>query len=178
MDSMFFNKIAGAVLLTVLIGFVITEVSHVVVHPTKTDTVAYPVPEMAAAGETAAEPEEKEVIDVAALMAEADMAKGESAFKKCTACHTIEEGGATKVGPNLFGILDRDIASVDGFNYSGGLSSLEGNWTYDQLAAFLRKPKDLVSDTKMVFPGFKKDSDLAGIILYLRSFGDADTPLP
>jgi cytochrome c len=179
MDSMFFNKIAGAVLLTVLIGFTITELSHVLVHPTETDTVAYPVPEIeaaAAGAETAAA--EDEGIDVVALMAGGDEAKGEKSFKKCAACHTVNEGGAQKVGPNLFGILDRDIASTDGFGYSSVLAGMEGNWTYENLAAFLRKPKDFAKGTKMAFAGLKKDSELASVIKYLRSFGDADTPLP
>jgi cytochrome c len=184
MDSMFFNKIAGAVLLTILIGFVITELSHILVHPTNPDTVAYPVPEMAvaaAAGSDAMAAEEKG-IDVAALLGGADpvaaMAAGAKAFKKCAACHTIDDGGKAKIGPNLFGILDRDIASVDGFKYSSAMSSFEGNWTYENLANFLRKPKDFVPKTAMAFAGVKKDSELAGLILFLRASGDADSPLP
>lgn len=178
MDSMFFNKIAGAVLLTVLIGFVITELSHVLVHPTKTDTVAYPVPEIEATASSDEAPAEEVKIDVVALMAGGDEATGEKSFKKCAACHTIAEGGAQKVGPNLFGILDRDVASTDGFGYSSALTGIEGGWTYEALAEFLRKPKDFAPGTKMAFAGLKKDSELASVIKYLRSFGDADTPLP
>lgn len=178
MDSMFFNKIAGGVLLAVLIGFAITEVSHILVSPKQIDTVAYPVPELEVASSAGAAAEEEEVIDVVALMAGGSVEAGEKSFKKCAACHTLEEGGAQKVGPNLFGILDRDIASVDGFGYSTVLTDLEGGWTYEALAAFLRKPKDYAPGTKMAFAGIRKDSELASVIKYLKTYGDADTPLP
>lgn len=182
MDSMFFNKIAGAVLLTVLIGFAITELSHILIHPNEMETVAYPVPEMAVASAEGTVEEEDKGIDVAALLAVADpvaaIAAGQKAFKKCAACHTINDGGAKKIGPNLFGILDRDIASVDDFKYSSVLSGIDGGWSYENLAAFLRKPKDFAPKTAMAFAGIKKDSELAAVILYLRANGDADVPLP
>ncbi|WP_417516358.1 c-type cytochrome [Minwuia sp.] len=177
MDSMFFNKIAGAVLLVILIGFAITELSHVLVHPHEEDTVAIAVPEIEATGETAAaEPEE--TVSIGALMMEADLVKGEKVFKKCAACHTVEQGGAKKTGPNLFGILNNDIAAVPDFSYSATLAELEGDWTYEALNGFLADPKGYAKGTKMAFAGLKKDGDRADLILYLRSFGDAETPLP
>lgn len=178
MDSMFFNKIAGGVLLAVLIGFTITELSHILVHPKQTETVAYPVPEITAVASADTAPAEEEKIDVVALMAGGSVEAGEKSFKKCAACHTTEEGGAQKVGPNLFGVLNRDIASIEGFGYSSALSDIEGDWTYEALAAFLRKPKDFAKGTKMAFAGLRKDSELASVIKYLKSYGDADTPLP
>lgn len=177
MDSMFFNKIAGGVLLAVLIGFAITEVSHILVSPKQIDTVAYPVPEFEVAVSTDAV-EEEVVIDVVALMALGSAEDGEGAFKKCAVCHSIEEGGPQKVGPNLFGVLDRDIASIGGFGYSSALTDLEGGWTYEALAAFLRKPRDYAPGTKMAFAGIRRDSELASIIKYMKTYGDADTPLP
>jgi len=177
MDSMFINKIAGAVLLTVLIGFVITELSHVLVHPHKYDTVAYPVPDLPEAGAGATAEAVDEGPSLAVLLAEADATKGAKVFGKCQACHAIEEGKAKPAGPGLFGVLDREIGATD-FAYSGDLKAVGGTWTYDQLNAFLTKPKDFAKGTKMSFPGLKKAGDRADVILFLRANGDADTPLP
>ena len=116
--------------------------------------------------------------DLDAALAAADASKGERVFKKCAACHTAEQGGANKVGPNLHGILDRDIGSIGGFAYSADLAELEGDWTYESLNAFLLKPKDFAAGTKMAFAGIKKNIDRANVILYMRAQGDADTPLP
>ena len=178
MDSMFFNKIAGAVLLTVLVGFGIAKISNVLVHPHASEGVAYPVPEIAAAGEAAPAAEAEEETPIGVILASADAAKGEKVFKKCAACHTVEEGGPNKVGPNLFGILDRDIGSAGGFSYSATLAEMEGNWTYDALNKFILNPKDFAKGTKMAFAGLKKDGDRGDVILYMKSFGDADTALP
>lgn len=177
MDSMQFNKIAGAVLLTVLIGFVITEVSHVLVHPHEVEEVAYPVPEIAESGTETAAAEEKEP-SIAELLVNASADKGEKVFNKCKSCHTIEEGGPNKVGPNLFGVLNNDIASHGDFSYSPALSGLEGEWTFEKLSHFLTDPRGYASGTKMAFAGLKKGDDRADLLLYIRSFGDADAALP
>jgi cytochrome c len=177
MDSMQFNKIAGAVLLAVLIGFVITELSHILVHPERVETVAFPVPEI-----ESAEPTQEVAAEagpsIGVLLASADASKGEGVFKKCSACHSIEQGGDNKVGPNLYGILDNDIAGVGGFNYSATLQEMEGVWTYEALDGFLENPRGWAQGTKMAFAGLKRDGERADLILYLRSIGDADTPLP
>lgn len=178
-DMFEFNKIAGAVLFTVLIGFGVSELSGILINPGgHSETVAYPVPEIPESGAVAAEAADEPAVSLATLLASADAANGAKVYKKCAACHTIEDGGANKVGPNLHGILDRDIGSVGGFAYSADLAELEGDWTYDSLNAFLLKPKDFASGTKMAFAGIKKDADRADLIMYLRSEGDADTPLP
>lgn len=115
--------------------------------------------------------EEVVTVDMVALVSAADIGKGEKVFAKCKACHKLEDG-ANATGPSLYGIVGKDIASVDGYGYSGGLSALEGNWTIDQLNAFLTKPKTLVPDTKMSFSGLKKDSDRANLIAYLQTIGN------
>ncbi len=173
-----FNKIAGAVLFTILIGFGVSELSGILINTGgHQDAVAYPVPDIPESGAVAVV-EDTPAVSLATLLANADVAKGEKTFKKCTACHSINEGGANKVGPNLFGVLDSDIAGHDGFSYSADLAAIEGNWTYDALDAFLTKPKDFAAGTKMSFAGIKKDTDRASLILYLRSQGDAEAPLP
>lgn len=176
MDSMQFNKIAGAVLLTVLIGFVITEVSHILIHPNQTAEVAYPVPEIGDAGSAPAA--EEEAPSLAVLLANADASGGASVFNKCKACHTMEEGGPNKVGPNLFGVLHNDIAADGNFAYSPVLSGMEGEWTFEKLDAFIANPRGYAQGTKMAFAGVKDAEDRADLLLYIRSFGDADAALP
>jgi len=113
-----------------------------------------------------------------ALLAAADPAAGEKDVKKCAVCHNFEQGGAAKLGPPLWGVLGRDIASVDGFTYSDALSSKEGAWDYDKLDAFLTNPRTWAPGTKMAFAGVKKPAERADIIAYLRSLSDNPEPLP
>lgn len=97
------------------------------------------------------------------------VAAGEKVFKKCKACHQVGEGAQNKTGPQLNGVVGRDIGSVDGFKYSGSMEEMDGAWTHDALAAFLAKPKDYVKGTKMAFAGLKKDDEIAAVIAYLQA---------
>ena len=106
-----------------------------------------------------------EEIDLVALMAEADADKGSKVFRKCTACHKVD--GTDGVGPHLNGVVDRDIASVAGFGYSGALGGLEGDWTVEALMGFLESPKNYAPGTTMGFAGLKKPADRANVIAYL-----------
>lgn len=172
------TNVAGAVILAGLIAsgssFVVSLVSG---GPQELEENAYPIAvattEEAPAAEEAA-PEE----DVMTLLAAADPASGEKVVKKCTACHTVEQGGANKVGPNLWGILGRDIAGHEGYSYSDALAGTEGDWTYENLDAFLAAPKEWAPGTKMAFAGLKKASDRAELIAFLRTLSDDPVPLP
>lgn len=115
-----------------------------------------------------AEPEEpEEEIDMVALMAAADADKGSSVFRKCSACHKLD--GNDGVGPHLNGVVDREVASVAGFGYSGALTGLGGAWTPEQLNGFLANPKGYAPGTTMGFAGLKKPTDRANVIAYLLS---------
>jgi len=114
---------------------------------------------------------------LAALFANADAAAGENAVQACVACHSFEEGGPQKIGPNLYGVVGNEIASVDGFNYSNALKGLDGTWTYERMNEWLKAPMDYVPGTTMAYPGVKDDAQRADIIAYLASLGDAP-PLP
>ncbi len=109
--------------------------------------------------------------DLATLLAAADVDKGAKVFGKCKACHKIEAGG-TSTGPTLFAIVDRDIASIDGYGYSGALTALEGDWTAEALDGFLTSPKSYASGTKMTFAGLKKAKDRANLIAYLQTLSE------
>ncbi len=180
MDSFELNKIAGAVLGTVLLMFGINILSEQLFHTGSPETPGYAVEVTEAShGEEAAEPAAEEPI--ATLLASADADAGVAVFKKCAACHTTEEGGANKVGPNLWNIVNRPLGGVDGFSYSSTMADMGSNgesWSYDALNAFLIKPKDYVNGTKMAFAGIKKASDRANLIAHLRSLSAAPADLP
>ena len=99
--------------------------------------------------------------------AEGDAAKGERVFNKCKSCHTLEQGGKNKLGPNLFGFLGRAAGAVEGFKYSKAMLESGIVWDTDILDAYLRKPKEAVPRTKMAFPGLRKEQDRADVIEYL-----------
>jgi cytochrome c len=98
-----------------------------------------------------------------------DAAKGEKVFKKCKACHTVDEGGKNKVGPNLFGIVGSAAAQKDGYKYSSAMKDAGLTWDAETLDKFLKKPKAMLKKTKMSFPGLKKEKDRNNVIAYLET---------
>ena len=182
MDSFEFNKIAMAVLGTAFLIMGLNFASDGIFHSEAPETKGYAI-EVADSGssgntETAAAGPAFEPIS--SLLASADVAAGEKVAKKCTACHKFDEGGANGVGPALYGIVNKPIASIDGFSYSAALKEYgEGKqWTYEELNGFLWKPKTYVKGTKMGFGGLKKVGDRAAIVAYLRSLAASPAPLP
>lgn len=110
--------------------------------------------------------------DLGTLLAAADPAAGEKLFAKCTACHTINAGGANGIGPNLNGVLGKPIGKhAPGFAYSAALSGHGGNWDYANMDAWLRSPKAFADGTKMSFAGLSKPEDRANIMAYLKANG-------
>ena len=98
--------------------------------------------------------------------------------RSASACHSFDKGGPNKVGPNLYGIVERDKGSHAGFNYSGPMKGKGGKWTFDDLNHFLTNPKAFVAGTSMSFAGLTKDSERADVIDYLRTLADSPVPLP
>lgn len=122
--------------------------------------------------------EGEEEVPLATLLAEADPAKGEGVFAKCTSCHTIDAGGADGIGPNLHGIMGKPIGKhAPGFAYSDALSGHGGDWTFENMDHWLKSPKAFASGTKMTFAGLSKPEDRAALMLYLNSQG-SNLPLP
>ena len=109
----------------------------------------------------------EETIDLAALFASVDLAEGEKVYRKCRNCHLIEDG-ENKTGPHLWNLVNRQIAAVDGFNYSGALPGDEA-WTTENLFAFLEAPKKWAPGTSMGFAGLRKPEDRANVIAYINS---------
>ncbi|MAZ02667.1 MAG: cytochrome C [Sneathiella sp.] len=103
-------------------------------------------------------------------LADGDAAKGEKVFKKCKACHTIEQGAKNKVGPNLFGIVGAKAGHVEDYKYSKAMMDSGITWDETALDEYLKKPKAYVKGTKMSFVGLKKEDDREDLIAYLKTF--------
>lgn len=101
-----------------------------------------------------------------------DAAKGAKIFKKCQACHTVEENGPDRVGPNLHGVMDRGVAAKAGYNYSTAMKEKAASgmkWDEETLFHYLEKPQSLVPGTNMSFPGLKKEQDRKDVVAYLET---------
>jgi cytochrome c len=181
MDSFELNKIVGAVLGTLLLVIGSGVLADILWSPGHLEKPGYEiaVPEEAAGGGAQQPAEAAEPIAV--RLAAADTGKGQGAAKKCAACHTFEKGGANKVGPNLYDVIERPVASASGFAYSQAMQQKKqagDAWTYETLDTFLENPKGAVPGTNMAFAGIKRAGERADVIAYLRSLSDSPKPLP
>ena len=175
MGGMEFNKIFAALLVAAITACLAGFVSGKFVHPHKLHEDAYHIEgvEMVAGGSAGpALPE-----PIMALIAEADVTRGERLVRACAACHTFDKGGADGTGPHLWDVMTRGVAKAN-FSYSAGMKDHGGKWTYAELNHFLWKPKSVVSDTKMNFIGIKKPEDRAAVIAYMRTLNDSVPALP
>ncbi len=178
MDSFELNKIAGAVLGTALLVLGLKNFGGELFH-----TEAPEKPGMIIEVADAATPTDggtpAVALSIGALLATADAAKGADAAKACGACHDFTKGGPNKVGPNLWDIIEKPIGGIAGFAYSEGMKAMAGkNWTYADMDAWLKSPKEFVKGTKMSYAGLKKDQTRADLIAYLASLSDAPKPFP
>ncbi len=167
MDTMTFTKIAGSLcgaLLIFLLGkWAAEELYHVDGHCEQAYVIETDDGEEVAAAE--------EEVSFEVVLASAEVDKGARVFRKCSACHKLEDG-ANGTGPHLYGIVGRDKGGVDGFNYSGTLASMEGDWTAENLNGFLENPRSYAEGTSMAFAGLKSVEDRANLIAYLDSIDD------
>ena len=116
--------------------------------------------------------------EILALLATADPKQGETDAALCKVCHTFDKGGAVLVGPNLYGVVGKKIASQEGVNYTPALKSKQGDWTYENLDLWLANPQAFAPGTTMAFPGVPDVKKRANIIAFLRSKSDSPAPLP
>lgn len=176
------NKIIGAVLVAGILACFGGFVARHVLMPIENEEKAYIDIDTSAlegaAGGVAAPVGPEPVL---ALLATADVAKGEALSKACMACHGFEKGGPNKVGPNLWGIVNNKKAHMPDFAYSDTIKkqSADGQkWTYQNLNHFLWKPAAYAPGTKMAYPGLKKPQDRANLLAYLRTQMDSPAPMP
>jgi cytochrome c len=168
------NTIAGWTLGACGAALGLAIVGGIVFHGERPEKMGYAIEgvEETAGGGAAAE------VPIAALLPTADAAKGADVFKKCAACHTVNQGGANGVGPNLYGVLGEGVgAGRGGFAFSDALKGVGGNWDFDKMNAWLTSPRKFAAGTKMTFAGLSNPQDRANVIAYLNSQG-SNLPLP
>lgn len=174
------NMAVGALLGTVFVLMTVSIASEGIFHSETPEKEGFAI--VAEATEAPAAEEAAAATPIAVLLASADAATGEGVFKKCASCHSIEKGGPNKVGPDLWGVVGRPIASHEGFSYSAAITEFSKgqseHWTFDHLNAFLTAPKKHIPGTAMGFAGIKKDDERANLIAYLNSQSDSPLPLP
>jgi len=179
MSDLGFNKIAGAVLATGLAIVGLKELTSIVykVEPAEKPGYAITIAEETGPGGAAV----AEVpIDWGTVLPTADIAAGEAVAKKCASCHSFNQGGATMVGPNLYGVVGHKPGSHAGMAYSDGMKAFGEKtpaWDYEHLNAFLTGPQKYIAGTKMSFVGLKKPEDRINMIAYLHSLGST-LPIP
>lgn len=178
-DALFFNKLAAAVLTAGLLFYVAMFATEILYHPHELAENAVPIEVAESAAPAAEEAAPAGPEPILALLADADVAAGEKITRRCTSCHGFDQGGAAKVGPNLYNVVGGPKAHMEGFAYSSALQDMHNEtWTYAKLNHFLYNPKDYVPGTKMNFAGLKSAKDRADLIAYLRTLSPDPIPLP
>jgi cytochrome c len=124
---------------------------------------------MASAGEFDAELRDR--------IASADLGQGRDVARVCVACHTLEVNGANKVGPTLWNIVNAPPARTSSYVYSEAMRAVPGTWGYEELDRFLKRPREAVPGTRMIYTGLPDPKDRAAVIAFLRTLSDAPAPL-
>jgi cytochrome c len=184
MNSYELNKIFGAVVGSVLVVTVLGFIANMLVHPHQLEKsvldIKLPEPVAAAASVEPA----VALPPIAPLLASADIEAGKAVTRNCTSCHSFEKGGRNGVGPNLWDVVAKKKAHIDGFNYSPALAAAagrpgeDGQWGYEQLNGFLANPRGYLTGTRMAFAGIRRAEDRANLIAYMRTLSDSPAALP
>ena len=169
------NTIAGWVLFAGIVALGSSIVSSEVFNTHRPETMGYPIEGVEVEGGGSAEAAKP----IEFYLASADPVKGEQVFKKCTACHNADNGGANALGPNLWGVLGEPIGKgAHGFAFSEALSGHGGNWDWNSLSEWLSNPKKFAPGTKMTFAGLSNPEDRANVIAFLNAHSNSPKALP
>ena len=172
------NKIAGAVLFALLVLFGTRTVSDIIFAPHAPEKPGYEIEVAEEATEGAPAPQQEAVVALANLLQQASVERGQRSAKKCAACHTFDQGGASRVGPNLYNMVGRPLGAEQGFAYSQALKDKGGAWNYEDVDHFIEAPRAYLPGTKMAFAGISRPAERADLILYLRSLSPDPAALP
>ncbi len=177
-DPLFVNKLLFSVLTALLLFFGLPQLAGALMgggHHGPHDKLhlAYPI-EFETGAEKGPKAPEK---TLAQLLAEASAKGGERSAAICKSCHSFEKGGANGTGPNLWDIVNRPVASVSGFGYTGALQGLGGDWTFERLDKYIENSQGFVAGTAMV-QRFPKATQRANLLAYLQSLSDEPVPFP
>ncbi len=178
MTEVEFNRTALAALGSIVFVMVLVAFSNLVMSPERPAVPGYALPTSAAPAETAAAPASAPAEPLPVLLAKADPKRGAQVAKVCTTCHSFDKGGAAKIGPPLWGVVGRPIASYPGFSYSDSLKSIGGDWTYEKLAHWIADPKAMAAGTKMAFAGERDPAKDADVLAFLQTLSDNPVPFP
>ena len=167
------HKIITSIVIVFLVIFGITKISNIV-FKTEENVVAYKVEVQEKQDTVAIE----ETLDMSSFLAMGTVEHGKKVFKKCAACHSINEGGKNKIGPALWSVMLRKSGELNDYKYSKSLISYDKTWNFAELNGFLLKPATWIKGNKMGFAGLKDDKDRASVILYLNESSSNPYPLP
>ena len=171
------NKIIVSIVFAIILISGINKITEVIYSVEKPEKSAYQVAEVAG---TTTNSEKTSVSsdsgNIMAIFALTSASEGEKIFRKCTACHSIAQGGGNKIGPALWGVLGRKVGSLSDYKYSKAMAAHGKAWTFDEMNGFLIKPKEWIKGTKMSFAGLKNLKERAAVILYLNA--NTENPLP
>jgi cytochrome c len=163
-----FNTIAGWTLGAGIVFLGAWLVTGELFESERPEPMGYPIPGVEQEGGGAAAAEQP----IAHFLQTADAARGEGVFRKCTTCHSVNQGGANGLGPNLWGRVGSPIASVAGYSYSDALRQHAGDsWSWENLSHWLASPRAFAPGTKMTFAGLSDPQDRADLLVYLNSQG-------
>ena len=167
------QKIITSIVIVVLVVLGIAKLSNIIFQ-VEENVVAYKV-EIEDKVEAS---KEEEKINISAFLAMGSVEHGKKVFKKCAACHSINEGGKNKIGPALWSVMSRKSGELNDYKYSKALSDHGKQWDFEEMNGFLLKPTTWIKGNKMGFAGLKDDKDRASVILYLNENSSQPLPLP
>lgn len=172
------NKIIVSIVFAIILVLGINKVTDVIFYVEKPEKSIQVTSVTTVASTTSAETssENSESGNIMALFASTSAADGAKVFKKCLTCHSIGKGDPNKIGPNIFGVLNRKAGSISDYKYSKAMAAYGKVWSFEEMNGFLTKPKDWIKGTKMSFMGLKSAKDRAAVILYMNE--NTDNPLP
>jgi cytochrome c len=181
MDSWEWNKIAGAVLGTLIFVLVVKFAADAIFEtptPAKPGYVVEGVTEETSSSTTQTAAVEEALPDFGTVLPAADVAAGKEVSARCEQCHDLAKGGPNKIGPNLWGVVGRARAMHPGFDYSSTMMANHDSWTYEKLFRFLKSPQADMPGTKMTFAGLRSAQDRLNLLAYLRTQADSPLPIP